>query len=244
MVADVGRWVGERGRGSGGHGGCQGTVRELIDEDEGGGGSAWGGGRGGSVTWWYRPRAPAIRPPGAPAWPSDAARAPSARAPAPLPPRRGPWCCLAGGPYNRPPRPPPVAAVLGLATHPTCIGEAGRPPTSVGTPVVARTPRVDQRDRLARAAREPSPGVCSRPTRTPPRRRKTDGLDALCHGCRHHDHPPRRTRRHRLGGPPTQPPNRFLPSTALTAPSHGRCQWRRRAVPRSPPRPPLHRLWV
>ena len=48
MVADVGRWVGERGRGSGGHGGCQGTVRELIDEDEGGAGSAWGGGEGGT----------------------------------------------------------------------------------------------------------------------------------------------------------------------------------------------------
>jgi len=45
--------VGERGRGSGGHGGCQGTARELIDEDESGGGSALGG-RGGwdwAVRW-------------------------------------------------------------------------------------------------------------------------------------------------------------------------------------------------
>jgi len=49
MVADVGRWVGERGRGSGGHGGCQGKVRELIDADEGGGGSAWGAGGGGGT---------------------------------------------------------------------------------------------------------------------------------------------------------------------------------------------------
>jgi len=49
MVADVGRWVGERGRGSGGHGDCHpGTVRELIDGDGGGDGSAWGGGGGGN----------------------------------------------------------------------------------------------------------------------------------------------------------------------------------------------------
>ena len=182
------------------------------------------------MTWWYSPRAPAIRPPGAPARPCDAARGPPARAPAPPPRRRGPRCCLAGGPFNRPPRPPPVTAVLGLATHSTRLGAAGRPPTSVGAPVVARTPRVDRRHRLPRATRTPSPGVFSLPTRSHSRRRKTDGIHALCHGLRHHHHPPRRTRRHRLGAcnPTTRP---FSPLHG----THGTQPW---AVPMEPSRLP------